>query len=301
MIVPFVIIESLNDMSLPSKDKEHELIEKIGELLLTDYKNTSGFSRLREHQELIEGYFLKMKDANEKILAKWFSEKLEVENNVAPCASILLQLKWYDPRFHEAFLKNLHNDVSVWKWPIDSILRYYASLSVNQHITEQLRLKYNIISNEQLDFFKKTDLLRLITVLYGGYKDYHTPAGINEYCEIASFLLLAERESEPFILYYQEVWGKDDPTYQMACHLDNLESKKHWDEDVIFQTSEIYKDSLFTDRVLSLLKGINSLESIKHELDEAFVSLFSSREYMGMYKYYLELNNDTIIVFSLNM
>ena len=39
LLVPFVIIDSLNDMYFSSKDAEYELIRKLSDMLLFDYKN----------------------------------------------------------------------------------------------------------------------------------------------------------------------------------------------------------------------------------------------------------------------
>ncbi|CAF4614348.1 unnamed protein product, partial [Didymodactylos carnosus] len=39
LVVPFVIIDSLNDMYFSSKDIEYELIRKLADTLLFDYKN----------------------------------------------------------------------------------------------------------------------------------------------------------------------------------------------------------------------------------------------------------------------
>ena len=126
-LTPFVIIDFINDLSFPFKDKEHQLVENLAELLLMDYKNLHGFSRFKEHQELIEHYFLKLKISYENIIAEWLKEKLnKFQECMAPCANLLLKLKWYTPFFHEIFLKNLHNDSNLYNWSIDSILRFYS-------------------------------------------------------------------------------------------------------------------------------------------------------------------------------
>ncbi|CAF5033074.1 unnamed protein product [Rotaria sp. Silwood1] len=95
VLVPFVIIDSLNDMYFSSNQTEYELIRKLSDMLLFDYKNTSGFSRLIAHQKLIHSYFLKLKIKYDNTIAVWLIEKINSEENLAPCTNIIYQLKWY--------------------------------------------------------------------------------------------------------------------------------------------------------------------------------------------------------------
>ncbi|CAF3762572.1 unnamed protein product [Rotaria sordida] len=225
LLVPFVIIDSLNDMHFSAKDTEHELIRKLADMLLFDYENMSGFSRLKEHQELIQSYFLKLKRKYDNIMAEWFIEKLNHEDDVAPCANIIYQLKWYNPKFHEIFLKNLHNDSIIWNWPIDSILRFYSNEIKDEVVLTQLKFKNTINKNpEMIKFIVNSNAwLPLIIALYGGYKNYKTPSSISEYYEIAQFLDLSSMERAPFTFYYQEIWDRDDAAYSMAVYLDTKE------------------------------------------------------------------------------
>ncbi|CAF3842178.1 unnamed protein product [Rotaria sordida] len=222
LLVPFVIIDSLNDMHFSAKDTEHELIRKLADMLLFDYENMSGFSRLKEHQELIQSYFLKLKRKYDNIMAEWFIKKLNHEDDVAPCANIIYQLKWYNPKFHEIFLKNLHNDSIIWNWPIDSILRFYSNEIKDEVVLTQLKFKNTINKNpEMIKFIVNSNAwLPLIIALYGGYKNYKTPSSISEYYEIAQFLDLSSMERAPFTFYYQEIWDRDDAAYSMAVYLD---------------------------------------------------------------------------------
>ena len=291
LLVPFVIIDSLNDMYFSSKDTEYELIRKLADMLLFDYKNMSGFSRLKEHQELIHSYFLKLKKKYDNTIVKWFIEKINHEENIAPCANIIYQLKWYNPKFHEIFLKNLHNDSVIWNWPIDSVLRFYSNEIEDEAVLTQLKFKSAINKNPEMIQYiiKNSDWLCLITALYGGYKNYNTQTTISEYYEIAQFLGLSDNERAPFIFYYQEIWGRDDPAYRMAVHLDTIVPKDHWNEKPIFDKNEIYKESFLTTKILELLieeksttvlieelrKQINTQKLSTSEKTEALIALIA--------------------------
>ncbi|CAF3838861.1 unnamed protein product [Rotaria sordida] len=266
LLVPFVIIDSLNDMHFSAKDTEHELIRKLADMLLFDYENMSGFSRLKEHQELIQSYFLKLKRKYDNIMAEWFIEKLNHEDDVAPCANIIYQLKWYNPKFHEIFLKNLHNDSIIWNWPIDSILRFYSNEIKDEVVLTQLKFKITINKNpEMIKFIVNSNAwLPLIIALYGGYKNYKTPSSISEYYEIAQFLDLSSIERAPFTFYYQEIWDRDDAAYSMAVYLDTKIKKERWTEKPIFDKYDIYKESFLTNKILELLhEGKSTIELIE--------------------------------------
>ncbi|CAF3747873.1 unnamed protein product [Rotaria sordida] len=268
LLVPFVIIDSLNDMYFSSIEIEHRLIRKLADMLLFDYKNMSGFSRLKEHQELIQSYFMKLKNKYDNKIAEWFIEKINHEENIAACANIIYQLKWYNPIFHEIFLKNLHNDSMIWNWPIDSILQFYSNEIKDEKVLIQLKFKDIINKNSKLmNYIEKNEAwLSLITALYGGYKIYSTPTTISEYYEIAQFLNLSDNQRTPFTFYYQEVWGRDDPAYRMAVHLDTVVPKHHWNEKPMFNKNEIYKESSLTTKILELLNEEKSTTDLKEEL-----------------------------------
>ncbi|CAF1683781.1 unnamed protein product [Rotaria magnacalcarata] len=72
LIVPFVIIDSLNDLYFSSKDTEYELIRKLADMLLLDYRNLSGFSRLKQHQELIHSYIMYLTRLNSQMKCNEF-------------------------------------------------------------------------------------------------------------------------------------------------------------------------------------------------------------------------------------
>ncbi|CAF3908258.1 unnamed protein product, partial [Rotaria sp. Silwood1] len=255
VLVPFVIIDSLNDMYFSSNQTEYELIRKLSDMLLFDYKNTSGFSRLIAHQKLIHSYFLKLKIKYDNTIAVWLIEKINSEENLAPCANIIYQLKWYNPNFHEIFLRNLHNDSDIWNWPIDSVLRFYSNEIKNEAILTQLKFKDTMKKNPKIikQIMNSSDWLSLITALYGGYKNYNTQTTISEYYELCQFLGLSDKERVPFIFYYRNVWDRDRTAYQMAVRADKLQSEKHWDDKPIFDMNEIYKESCLTNKILQCL------------------------------------------------
>ncbi|CAF3375210.1 unnamed protein product [Rotaria sp. Silwood2] len=267
-LVPFVIIDSLNDMYFSSKDTETELIRKLANMLLLDYKNMSGFSRLKEHQELIQSYFMKLKNKYDNKCEEWFIENINHEDNVAVCANIIYQLKWYHPIFHEIFLKNLHNDSVVWNWPIDTVLQFYANEINDKAVRTQLKFQDAINKNpEMITYIENHNAwLCLITALYGGYKNYNIQATISEYYEICQFLGLGDNERAPFIFYYQEIWGRDDAAYNMAVHLDTFAPKDHWKLEPIFNKNEIYKESFLTNKILELLHENKSTTELTEEL-----------------------------------
>ncbi|CAF3551095.1 unnamed protein product [Rotaria socialis] len=289
LLVPFVLIDSLNDMYFSSNDTEYELIRILADMLLLDYRNLSGFSRLKQHQELIHSYIMKLKTKHETIMTAWFMEKINHEESVAACANIIYRLKWYNKKFHETFLKNLHNDSLVWSWPIDSVLRFYSNEIKDKSVLLQLKFKIELNRNPQMIEYilKNNTWLCLITALYGGYKNYNTQATISEYYEIAQFLRLSDCQRVPFNFYYQEIWGRDDPSYRMAVHLDTVVSKKRWTETPIFDKNDIYKESFLTNKIVELIvqekSPIDLIEElhyqiISHELNandktEAFIVL----------------------------
>ncbi|CAF4490646.1 unnamed protein product, partial [Rotaria sp. Silwood2] len=291
LLVPFIIIDSLNDMYFLSNETEYELIRKLADMLLFDYKNMSGFSRLKEHQKLIQSYFLKLKKKYDNTIAEWFIEKISHEENVAACANITYQLKWYNPKFHEIFLENLHNDSIMWNWPIDSVLRFYSNDIRDEAVLRQLKFKNKINKNPEIikHIIKNNDWLCLIVALYGGYKNYNTEKTISEYYEIAQFLDLSDKQRAPFIIYYQDVWGKDDAAYNMAVRADDLHRARHWNDRSIFDKNEIYKESFLTNKILGLLleekpaielteklrKQINSQKLKANEKTEALIALIA--------------------------
>ena len=254
-LLPFVVIDSLNDMSFSSNEIEERLVRNLADLLLMDYQNMSGFARLKEHQDLIHSYFSKLKQKYDQIMLEWFIDKLENPKNLASCANIIHQLKWYKSKFHEIFLKNLHNDSTVWNWSIDSLLRFYSKEFKYNAVLRRLKFKRSILQHPQIiqRITLNEDWLCLIIALYGGYTNHNTPKMICEYYEIAQYLNLDNNERAPFVFYYQEAWGRDDPAYNMAVHLDTAIPKHLWSSIPIFTTDEIYKESFLTHKILELL------------------------------------------------
>ncbi|CAF3596510.1 unnamed protein product [Rotaria sp. Silwood1] len=224
-LIPYVIIDSLSDMNFSSKETEREVIQRLLGLLLIDYKNLSGFSKLKEHQELIQSYISKLRKNYENLTLEWFLQMMNDTENIAPCANIVYQLKWYNSKLHEIFLKNLDNDSPLWNWPVDSILRFYSHDIDDESVMTQLKFKSALtINSDILKYIERNmDWLCVIVSLYGGYKNYNTQGTIREYYEIAQFLQLSNNQRAPFTFYYQEVWGRDDPAYSMAVINDNYD------------------------------------------------------------------------------
>ena len=267
LIVPFVIIDSLNDMSFPLAHIQYQLIRNLADLLLMDLQNQSGFARLKEHQELIHFYFSKLKQIDGHTIARWSIKKIIRSENLASSAEVTYRLKWYQPKMHEILLTNLHNDHGFWNWPIDNLLQLYSKVK-NDAIAKQLQLKSTILRNPQIIQYmvKEKDWLRLITALYGGYKNYNTPATILEYYEIGQFLSLKNNERIPFLFFYQEIWGRDDPAYKMAVHLDTVVLKQYWNRRPEYDPNEIYKESFLTGQILQLLLEQKSAMGLIDEL-----------------------------------
>ena len=254
LLVPFVITDSLNDINFTSKERECRLIRDLADLLLMDYRNMNGFARLKEHQELIHSYFVKLKEKYDQTMTEWLVAKLTYPKNIAACAHLAFQLKWYKSEFHETFLRNLHYDSPIWNWPIDSFLRVYAN-QIKDNVVTKLKCKDMLTQKPNMIEFIRTnqDWLCLFTALYSGLRNYNTPPTISEYYEISQFLCLSDTERAPFLFYYEEVWGKEDAAYKMAVHLDTVGYKEHWKMMPIFFTSDIYKESFLTDRLFLLL------------------------------------------------
>ena len=264
-LVPFIIIDSLNDISFSIQEIEYQLIRKLADLLLIDYQNMSGFARLREHQELIHSYFLKLKEKYTETMTEWLIEKINDSKNLASCAHIALQLKWYEPKFHQIFLSNLHCDCIIWNWPIDTLLRFYSN-----EITQKAVLKFKnaLQQNPKLVEHIKghQDWLCLVTALYGGYRNDNMPKTISAYYEISQFFSLSDKQKVPFLFYYQEIWGKEDPINKMIEYRDTVLYKVHWTVKPVFDQAAIYKESFLTDEILQLLVE----EKSAMELTEAF-------------------------------
>ncbi|CAF1445485.1 unnamed protein product, partial [Didymodactylos carnosus] len=215
---------------------------------------------LKEHQKLIHSYFLKLRKEYDNLVTDWFIEKINDDKNIAPCAYIIYQLKC------NLELAN--------RWPVPNywivpVLRFYSSEIKGERVLTQLQFK-NIINKNpnilQHIIKKKCDWLCLIVALYGGYKNYNSQTNISEYLEIAQFLNLSDHEREPFLFYYQEIWGTDAPAYNMAVHLDTLESTKHWNKKPIFDINEIYKESSLTTQILELLVEEKSVTDLIEQL-----------------------------------
>ncbi|UJR17369.1 hypothetical protein I4U23_004264 [Adineta vaga] len=288
-LIPFVIIDSLNDMYFLSKDIEHDLIRKLAEMLLSDYKNLSGFARLIEHQNLIHFYFSKLKKISYHTTVKWFIEKM-IDDNIAPCANIIYHLKWYNPKFHQILLINLHHDSQFCEWPIDSLLRFYSNQIQNNAILTELKFKNALVDNPELIQHINHDShwLSLIVALYGGYHNYNSERTISEYYALSQFLQLDENIRMPFFFYYQDIWGKDRTANNMVAHMDTTQTN-YWREKPLFDQKKIYKESFLTANILELLKEkksplvltkklrkqIKTQKLVIHEKIEALIALIA--------------------------
>ena len=130
-LMPFVVIDCMRDLAFASKDKESQLVVSLTAVLFMDYTNLGGFARFPQHRELIENYFLKLKESHANLVGAWLDEKMHANaESIAPCANLIFKLKWYSPRFHEIFLKNVHNDSRAFTWPVDSVLRLVRVVKV---------------------------------------------------------------------------------------------------------------------------------------------------------------------------
>ena len=279
LLVPLIIADSLNDMYFPSKDKEYQLIQSLADLLLIDYRNMSGFARLKDHQELIHSYFLKFKQTYNQTITEWFFTKLTHPENLAACANIAHQLQWYEPMFYEVFVENLHHDSEIWNWPIDSLLRFYSKEIQDETIVTKLKCKTMLKENPRiLESIKKdSHWFRLMVALYGGHENYKNPSTISEYHEIAQFLSLTQNEMTPFLFYYQEVWGRDDPAHNMVAHLDSFMFKNDWDKTAMFVLNNIYKDTFLTSRIFQLLSeersAVELVEDLRMQIGSATLTI----------------------------
>lgn len=268
-LIPFSIIDSIDDIFSSKVQDECQLIQQLSDSLLSDYKNLSGFARLTEHQDLVHAYFLKLKHKRMDVLLGWFLGKLNDEENIAPCANIIRNLKWYDPLFHQRFLDHLHNDSISWNYPIDSILRFYSKEMADFNQSNILKFKYAIRNKkEMVDRIREDSvLLSLITVLYGGYNNYNVAKTIAEHHENAQFLQLDEKQKEPFLFYYEPKRGSQSIVSKMLQQLIVSQYPEQWFEKPIFKVEEIYKESFLTPIILKFFIQKEStsalIESIK--------------------------------------
>lgn len=94
--------------------------------------------------------------------------------------------------------------------------------------------------------------LRLVLALYGGMRDYETPASIREYEQISYYLQLSDSERTPFVSFYRERWGREDAIYDMAVYLDERAGrlKEVWKKPPRFAPANIYQDSRLTRGLL---------------------------------------------------
>jgi len=106
--------------------------------------------------------------------------------------------------------------------------------------------------------------LRLVLALYGGMRDYETPASILEYEQIAAYLQLSDNERTPFVSFYQERWGGEDAIYDMAVYLDERAGRMNevWKKTPRFAAANIYQDSRLTRLLLDTLEADQSAETL---------------------------------------
>ena len=269
-LVPFVLIDSLNDISFSSKDKEEELIGRLAQLLISDYNNLQGFSTIKEHRDLIEAYFIKLKSLYENYLIEWFTQTVESKQDsyIVASSSLLLKLKLYSPNIHKSLLKQLHRDSSLFQWPIDSLLRYYAKCGDSELVSQVFKFKSIVKSQkEYLNAIQGSpELFRLVAALYGIYENKSTKDNFIEWLELFSFYDLPERQQQPFTFYFQEIWGKEDTIDKMYTR--QVAINKTWENEIKFDLDEIYKDSFITPRILMLIEGTKSIEEMKQCLNE---------------------------------
>jgi hypothetical protein len=127
----------------------------------------------------------------------------------------------------EILLRPSVNTSSINSTDIEHVIRYVNYLNALTRINPiqcmvPLTMRRELLSNSSLlnNVMADQGWLRVVTALFCGYNDHHTPDLIREYAEIASFLQLDNQHREPFLQHYKERWSNDDTIYNMAVYLD---------------------------------------------------------------------------------
>jgi hypothetical protein len=96
--------------------------------------------------------------------------------------------------------------------------------------------------------------LSLVLCLYGGYPNLGAADSLDEYQRISAFLQLPADMREPFTSYFSQRWGRDDPIYTMAVHLDTTKLKVPAGAAPTFTPDAIVRDSPFTMSIVHALR-----------------------------------------------
>ena len=139
---------------------------------------------------------------------------------------------------------------------------------------QQLKFK-NAVNNAEhktslYRTIKNVDLIILLKAIYGGYENIKSFELIAEYFELVSFLDLSPKQKEPFLYYYDEIYGQDDPVSQMVIRADQIESA--WQNVPSFTSEEFYSESLLTAKILDVLEETVKLESLRDDLKKQITS-----------------------------
>jgi hypothetical protein len=159
------------------------------------------------------------------------------------------------------------------KEEFDQQLKAYATLELPLRCripTASLPFRTALEGNPELvqRIVQSPGWLRLVLALYGGMRDYETPASILEYEQIAAYLQLSDNERTAFITFYKERWGGEDTVYDMATYLDERAGRmnKVWKEFSRFAAANIYQDSRLTRLLLDALEAHRAAETLIPQL-----------------------------------
>ncbi|MBQ1025908.1 hypothetical protein [Micromonospora sp. C95] len=98
--------------------------------------------------------------------------------------------------------------------------------------------------------------LALITALFGGYADLDARTHLYQFRQMVNYLQLDDHLRDAFLGYFGRIWGRDDPVYAMAVHLDRSgeEESKRAAEPPVFTPDSITRDSPLRREILTALR-----------------------------------------------
>jgi hypothetical protein len=271
-----LVVDALPDMVGTPPEVTRELSLK----LLRSYADRTGLARFEMLRERLEDAFDQLRqNGREQVVEDVFREVLEDEPadgvDLAPAAAqIIHRLLWFTPSLLQALMRALPRDNAGWGWPIDAALR--------AAVTPQSQESGHCPSAPHLEFRRKLDQkpellariladpgwFRLTLALYGGLQDYEYPVNVRSYHEIAAYLQMPDNARRPFEIYYGEIWGQDDPTYNMALYLDTTGPELRRGEKIkpVFATQQIFRDSPLTPLLLASLSAGGDREALARQL-----------------------------------
>lgn len=113
------------------------------------------------------------------------------------------------------------------------------------------------------------DWLRVVLILYGGAGDFRAGERMKEYRQYSNFLQLGATIRKVFLAtHHHEQWGKDDPVYRIAVHLDTrgTEWAACWTRPPEFNPRFVADDSPLTPVLLPALRAGRSVRELVPEL-----------------------------------